>query len=253
MRKRRWLLLLTPLLLLALGLGGIRLLLKPERVSQFLIEQAQQASGLQLQLAEPARLGLWPDLHVQLDGLSVRAPGAEKPLLHVQRVEAALPWASLRGDTITLRGLRLLAPHLDLPALQAFLNADDAKAGGDESRLMLPQLDAPFALEQGQILGDGWQVQALELHLPGLHEGRPTTLQASGRLRLDAQALPFALVLQTTPHTRPDALRLEPLQLDLRSDLLPGGNWPLQGWLQWQPAGRLETELTSELARWPQN
>lgn len=253
MRKRRWLLLLSPLLLLGLGLVGIRMLLQPERVSQFLITQAQQATGLELQLAEPAKVGFWPDLHVQLDGLSAHAPGAEKPLLHVQRVEAALPWASLRGDSITLRGLRLLAPQLDLPATVAFLSPDQANTPRRSGRIMLPQLDAPFAVEDGQIHGDDWQVQALELHLPSLHEGRPMTLQANGRLLIDSRNLPFAFVLQTTPHSRPDALHLDPLQLDLRSDLLPGGNWPLHGHLHWQPEGRLDTALKSELARWPQN
>src|SRR5690606_12892271 len=75
-RSSKWPLLLLGLVLLAvLLLSLLRHLLEPQRLSDFLLRQAGDATGLAFELDSPADVSLWPDLHLVLNGLSVRAPG----------------------------------------------------------------------------------------------------------------------------------------------------------------------------------
>ena len=247
--RRRW---LIPLILLALAVIAfliLRALLQPERLSAFLLRQAEQATGLELALDSPADIGLFPDLHIELDGLRAQAPGAEQPLLRVARVEAALPWSSLRGGDITLLGLRLRSPQLDLPAtLEFFARDTDA---GPPPPLRLPQLDAPLEIRDGRINAEGWSLQALDLTLPSLHEGRPTRLSLRGRVQLEQGSHTLALELATTPRADGDQLHLSPLTLDLVIDALPAWRPHVEGELRWNPAGLLTFDLRSLIAPWP--
>lgn len=245
-KRRRWpWLLLVPLL--ALGAwAGLRALLEPARLSAYLLRQAQTASGLEFTLAAPADVGFWPDLHLQLDGLSARAPGAASPLLRVARVEAVLPWSVLRSSTLQLRRLRLAQPQLELPLLQAWL-ASRADAG-PPAPWQLPELEAALEIEAGTILADGWRIESLELQLDSLQAGRPALLAASGSWQqADRAPQPFALRLETTPQQRGDALRFEPLTLQVETPFA----LTLAGHVLLRHPHQLQLALHGALPRWP--
>lgn len=250
-RRRRWpLWLLLGAALLGAALFALRAALQPERLGALLLRQAGASSGLQLQTTSPARLGLWPDLHLELDGLVARgANGAV--LLQAERVEAVLPWSALRGDALALRSLRLHAPVLDLAALDAWRapRADE----GPPAPLELPWFDGALALDAGRVLGNGWQLQAIRLALPQWRPGTPTQLQLDATLALDGgDTWRLELAAGTLPQAGLEPLRLDPLQLALH---LPGERTaPLQldGWLQWA-ASRLQFALEGSPDPWPAN
>lgn len=252
--RRRWLLvLLLPGLAIAAALG-LRALLHPERISDFLLQQGQQATGLELSLDRPADVGLWPDLHVQLTGLGARAPGAAQPLLRAERIEAALPWSMLRNQDITLLGLRLISPQLDLVALQDFLDRDDDI--GPPAPMRIPTLDAPLEVRDGRIAGDGWALEQLDLTLPALHEGARTSLGASALWVSGTDSAPaagqrFALQLAAVPHSDGSTLRLDQIALDLVLDAVPQWRPRIEGIVSWNPSGTLALALTSQIAAWP--
>lgn len=249
-RRRRWIALLVLIALAFSAFLGLRALLKPERISAFLLPRIEAATGLQLSLQEPVDIGLWPDLHVELHGLSAREAGAATAFLEIARVELALPWSALRTDSdLHLRGIRLIAPRLDLPAILALLDAraDD----GPPPPLRIPILDAPLEIRDGRIIADGWSVERLLLHLPALREGTPSRLDASGSLQGEGAAQTFALQLNTTPRSEAGALRLDPFMLDLVADGLGGWRPHLEGWLRWHPAGLLDLALHGRIEPWP--
>jgi hypothetical protein len=251
--RRRWswpkrLLLLAALLLAAFF--ALRALLQPERLGAFLLQQARDATGLTLDTVAPAQLGLWPDLHLELGGLSARAAPGTAPLLEIERVDAVLPWSALRAPTLKLRSLRLHRVTLDLAALRTWLQQrGDA---GPPAPLRLPQLESALALEDSRIVGAGWRIEAFEFALPQWRDGQATQLRTSGRLERDgATALPFALQVDTTPATGTDGLRLDPLQLSWRDPANAAPQLTLRGWIALPDAARLQLALEGELAQWP--
>lgn len=250
-RRRRWIALLVLVALAFPAFLVLRALLQPERVSAFLLRQAEQATGLQLTLDQPADIGLWPDLHVELRGLTATAPGTPQPLLRAARVEAALPWSTLRGDDIALLGLRLIEPQLDLPATLAFF--DQGADAGPPPPLRIPSLDAPLEIRAGRIHGQGWTLDALDLTLPALREGSTARLALRGKLLRDEASHSFALQLNTTPRSDGPTLRLAPLTLDLALDTLPVWRPHIEGELAWTPAGTLSFDLRSLIAPWPED
>lgn len=249
-KRRRWFwLLLLPALLLA-SLFVLRYLLQPDRMSDFLLQQASQATGLSLTLGEPADIGLWPDLHLELGSLTATAPGAITPLLQVERVDVVLPWSALRADTIQLRSLRLQSPVLDTEALSQWLQSRDPT--GPPAPLQLPRIDAALAITSGRIQGAQWALAGLDLSLPFLRVGAPVNLRASGRIEAGARdAIPFALEMVATPAQDGGGLRLDALSLALRSA------WASPPWLQVEgqvalpSIDALQLDLVATLPEWP--
>lgn len=248
--RRRWIVLLALVGLGLAGFFGLRSLLQPERISAFLLQQIETATGLEVTLQQPADIGWWPDLHVELTGVEIRMPGAVQAILRVAQVDVTLPWAALRsGEDIHLRGLRLLRPDLDVAALLELI--DNAADDGPPAPLQLPTLDAPLQVRDGRIAGDRWTIEQLVLNLPALHDGVATQLDAQGALALESTRHLFALQLATTPAVDGDTLQLSPLVLDLVLDRLPSWHPHLDGNLRWQRSGPLNFDLHSQIATWP--
>ena len=248
--RRHWIDLLVLAALALTGLLSLRFILQPERLSTYLLQQLEQATGLEIQLQQPADIGWWPDLHIELQGLSVRAPDQPVAFLRVARADLALPWSSLQQEhELRLSRLRLIGPELDIPAMQTVL-ASRSK-DGPPAPLVIPQLDTPLQLREARILGDGWALENLRLDLPQLHPDRPTRLDAGAALVLGEKRQLFALQLATTPGTDGSTLRLAPFELSLVID--GPGKWRPQivGTVQWNVAGLLELELQTRMANWP--
>lgn len=249
--SHRWLLLLCiPAAVIAAALG-LRSLLHPERISAFLISQAQKATGLELSLARAADVGLWPDLHVQLAGLSARVPGAERPILRVERVEASLPWSMLRSSDIRLSGLRLIEPQLDLVALEDYL--DRSAEVGPPAPLRLPALDAPLEVRQGRIDGDDWALRDLDISLPALHEGTRSHLSVRAQWAPAGSGTPqrFAFRLGAVPRSEGASLHLGQIELDLALDAMPEWRPRVEGEMGWSRSGTLRLDLATSLPNWP--
>lgn len=247
--RRRWVVLLILFGLALTGFFALRYLLQPDRVSALLLNQVEAATGLEVSLQRPADIGLWPDLHIELAGLELRAADAERGFLQVGLVELALPWSTLRsGEDIRLRRLRLIKPDLDIPALNQFLSG--RMDSGPPAPLQIPRLDAPLEIRDGRIQGDGWRLDKLLFKLPFLREGMPLQLDAGGVLALETGEQRFALQLTTTPTTHAGALQLEPLILDLVIDSLHSWRPHIEGRVLWYSVGALELDVRSRITRW---
>lgn len=249
-KRRRWLWLgVLPALALG-GFFGLRALLQPERLSVFLLRQASDATGLELALSEPADIGFWPDLHLELSGLTATVPGETAPVLRAEQVEAVLPWSALRSQTLQLRSLRLHRPAIDVAQFRRWL--DERADRGPSQALTLPRLDAALAIDQGRIVGDGWEISGLSLQLPSLRDGRPTTLALAGRLeRANKPNLPFDVRIAVTPQQRGDELRLDPLTLSAIDAGQESAWLQLTGSLALRHPQHLGLSLHGTMPQWP--
>lgn len=246
--RRRWLWLLLPLAAMA-GFLVLRALSQPERVTAFLLRQAEQSTGLSLELSQPADIGIWPDLHLELIGLTATAPGATAPLLRVERVEAALPWSALRAETLQLQRLTLVAPQLDLPAMQAWLAMNDDT--GPPAPLRLPEFDAALSVEGGTVVADGWALQDVAFGLPALRNGAPTVVTASGSYVTADAAHGFEFVIDTVPTVGEFDIALAPLAIDLAATPLRDTRLKLVGELHFGVPDALRFGLATDVAAWP--
>lgn len=246
-RRWRWLLVVA-----ALALGAwlaLRILLQPERLSAFLLQQAESASGLEFTLARPADVGFWPDLHLVLDGLTVSAPQATTPILRSQRVEVVLPWSAVRGDSLRLRELRLTPMVLDLAALLAWLESRSEL--GPPAPLQLPRLDAGLRVARSRISHGEWSLADLDLELSGLRAGQPSTARVSAILTGPTRRIPFSATLNFVPRQDGDTIRLDPLSLTSR-DLAHADPWlEANGRLAWQHPRTLHWNLEASVQPWP--
>lgn len=247
-RRRRWWWLLLPLAAIAVFFV-LRALLQPERVSAFLLQQAEQATGLRLSLEQPADIGLWPDLHVELHGLTAIAPVSDAPLLRVHRVEVALPWSALRSQTLQLRRLTLIEPQLDLPGLLAWLDAgDDA---GPPAPLRLPRLDTALSVKDGRLAGDGWSLDAVSIALPTFTPGDVTPLTAAARFHLREPETTANLALDATLRLADFDIAFAPLSLDIDGPLLRDTPLHLAGELHIGVPDALRFGLETRIDAWP--
>lgn len=252
MRRGRRVLLLILALLAALLTGGaflVRKLLEPDRLSAFLLERAGQMTGLTLHLDSPAEIGFWPDLHLELEGLSATAPDSAKPMLTVARTELSLPWSSLTADHVSLQSLRLIEPVIDWAALNDWLSRE-GREGGPPASPMLPTFDASVQIIRGRIEAPDFRIEALDLSLPYLIENRSVTLSAQGRWVRGNTSQPFALTLQTVPAWNGGQLRLDPLALGVVLDGSGIQPLTLDGEVSWN--GQFLAFLAEmQLQQWP--
>lgn len=215
-RRGRWLLagLAAALLLAALLAVLAWRVMQPERLTPILLRQASQALGLELRVREPAEYALRPEPRLLLRGLSAHRPGEDAPLLTAERAELSLPWATLRGRALEITRIDLLQPRLDMSELLAWLQA--RPAGDGPARL--PTFTRGLALVDGELAGGDWRIDGLDVELTRFEPGRPTQLDASGRLHAVGRVLPFTIDLTGTLDAADDGvtLGLSPLMLVAR-------------------------------------
>lgn len=252
-RRGRWLLgLLALLLVIAFGISR---LLQPEKLGELLLTELNQRSGLTITTREPARVGWWPQLHVELSGLDARLPGDDAPLLQAAALDLSLPLSllfdAIRGNEPQPRitGLTLRSPSLDLGRLQTWLGP----AEGPPAPFALPDVDSPLAIEDGRLLGDGWRIDGLDLQLSGLRAGESSRL--NGRLRWakvppadDVEPLPISFDISASPGVIDGDLLLDALDIKLQSG---EDQASATGSARLSPGDALRTTLDITLPQWP--
>jgi hypothetical protein len=261
--SRRWWLWPFGLAILAvILLSTLRWVVQPERLGRFLLERAEAASGLDLEVEGPPRLGIWPRLHLRLNGLAVRDPALPgDPLARAGHVALYLPLSALRGDqridSITVSGL-----ELDLRRL-AQRSSDQM---GPPQAPWLPQI-ANLEIEDGQLIDTVWRLDAIELSLEHLLDpARPVQIALSAQLQAnDRPAIPFRLDLSAENPASGEPLiwRLQRFQfgdearwlMDAAKGSLSLPDWTspqlaLEGdWLDWPASWPELPEPVAELLR----
>jgi len=213
------------------------------RVADLALAQADSATGLDWDYDGEPALRWRPQPWLSLPGLRVR-DAAGRNLLAAERLEIALPWSTLRGESLRVDALRVEAPDIDLDAALAWWNAQPASEVAD-----LPRLDG-LVITRGQLRWAEGALQDLELTLPRFALGEPMALALRGKV-VDTSAshrAPFDLALRIDAVPEATPLRLEGFAIHL------DGTGPIaattaKGRLQFTPWA---LDASGEIASWPE-
>lgn len=177
------------LVLLLVGLLGLRVLLQPERVVRIALEQAGNALGLEITAAGAGEYRLRGTPMLVARDVVARVPGTEAPLLTADRVAFSLPWSTLRGRfrELDFTRIELDAPVLDLARLQAWRETRPPGSG------RIATLREGLSVTEGAIVGSSWRIVGLEFELPVLEEGGRIAGPARGTWEVGATRVPFDL------------------------------------------------------------
>ena len=194
------------------------------RVAALVLDRAGAATGLDWSIRGEPELQWRPRPWLALPHLHVRDP-ALGPVFGAERVEVAVPWTTLKGESLRIEAIRLEGPELHLDAALAWWEAQPTAEDPQ-----LPAIDG-LVVTRGRIHAGQRVVDELSLRLPRFAVGEPMTLQASARIAAAAHAeaaptaappgvepVPFSLFLQLAATPREAPLRLEALSLELRGD-----------------------------------
>jgi uncharacterized protein involved in outer membrane biogenesis len=140
-RRWRWGLLLGVLAVLLAGGLALRHYTRPATLTALLQAQVRQHLGAELDVGEGAQYGFWPRLHVRLPELSLHAAGAARPIITARTLDLALPIASVWSREPAIERLVLVAPTVDLDALDAWLATRPASQAAPEIRFALEVRD----------------------------------------------------------------------------------------------------------------
>jgi len=212
------------------------------RVADLALAQTGNATGLDWTYDGEPALRWRPQPWLSLPRLEVRDATGRR-VLAAERLEIALPWSTLRGESLRVDALRLDAPDIDLDAALAWW---DAQPAGDVADL--PRLEG-LALTRGRLHWEGGALQDVELTLPRFALDAPMTLALRGQW-IDTTAdgvEPMALALQLDARPKAGPLRLEGMALRLEgAGPIPAAT--ALGRLQFAP---WTLDARGEIAAWP--
>ena len=121
-RRRRWPIALAIVAgLVLIGALVARHYTRPEALTAFLIDNARSQLGAALVVGESGRFGFMPDLHLVLPNASLGALERQAPFLSTKNADVVVPWSTLWSGRYEIRRIELVAPQLDLDALDAWL------------------------------------------------------------------------------------------------------------------------------------
>lgn len=163
-RRRRWL--VGVLVVILLALGGAALLLRhflqPDQLTALLVKELREQAGVDLVLGKDARFGFIPNLHLRLPQTKLRAIGASNAFLDAAAIDVIVPWASIRTGHYDIERLDLEQPRLDLDALAQWFAASPG------SNTALPSIRIHLRVRDGVLVSAGAVVaEGIDLDLDG--------------------------------------------------------------------------------------
>lgn len=154
LRRRTRIILIVLMGLLAILTLAIHHTIQPQRLSALLVDQLQSRYGLKLAMPNAAKIGFSPGLSIMLDHPVISAANSSQPLLTADKVDVALPWATLFGSDPVIDRIALQKPSIDIDALQAWL-ATQASNGGPT---VVPAFD--LSVQDGTVMRSGTTLAA---------------------------------------------------------------------------------------------
>ncbi|GAB3734497.1 hypothetical protein GCM10028794_13020 [Silanimonas algicola] len=217
--------------------------LNARRAADLALVQLEASTGLDWSYGDEPAIRWRPQPWLSLPRLEGRDANG-RTVLAAARIEIAVPWATLRGESLRVDALHLDAPALDLEAASDWW---DARPAGDAAHL--PWIDG-LRITRGRVMWSRGALQDLELSLPRFAIDEPIALSLGGRMvgttAGDASSFPLSIRLLATPREAP--LRLEGFELwvDGTGPIAPAvarGRLQLAPWV---------LEANGELASWPE-
>jgi len=193
-RKRRWMrgLLIGFLVLLLLLVIAIQQALQPRFATRLILAETGQALGLDITADGEPELQLRGTPRWVIRGVHARLPGTSRELLRAERILLSLPWSTLRsrGQLLDIERVELDAPTLDLDVL-----AEWRKSRPPSTGQRLPTLTRGLHVMRGQLLGNGWTVDGIDIGIPHFAPKQSLTAHLRGRYVAPLLQLPFDLQL----------------------------------------------------------
>jgi hypothetical protein len=214
-RRSRW---KKILLAFAMFAGGLLLaawyLLQPERLTALILDRANRVLQVELQTSGPGSYALRPEPRLVLPGLTATIPGEHAPFFRSQRVELALPWATLRGKSTDISSVVLKSPDVDLTEMKRWI----ATLPPRTTPLKLPTLTRGMHVNDGVLRGSNWRIEHLDVSLPALADAKPATLDARGEFVRSTDTSKFHGLLAATPAGWGLGLRVDAAHIVLTAD-----------------------------------
>lgn len=229
---------------LAIAMAVLAYFLQPARLTALLLDSAGKGMKLDLRTTGPGRFTLRPGLRLVLPGLSATTPGGKTPLFRAGEVELAVPWDTLRGKSTAINRIALIAPDIDLPALNQWA----ATQPPSTQPVKLPTLTHGLAITNGSLRGDGWSLRHFNLSIPTLADGRPATLTSSGDLVRSGTTSKFVVNASGAAAGVGQGVRVDDLKLAMQAS----GDIPsLQVSGHLRNANAIDIDLRGALQRMP--
>lgn len=251
-RGWRWLLLGLGFLGLCLGFALWRLSRDDERLTRWLADAVQSASGLQLHAPRAATFDFWPRLGIAMNDVELRSPGHGTVPARIGVLRAQLPWSSVFGRDLRIGAIELR--DVDLDAQSIALWQQQRQEFGPLPAMRWPQLDAEVRLHNvryrdhsgSDVTSSNWTIH--DAHLDGWHIDQVASLSAA--FSWDALAPgQFNLSLQCTPRQSRNSIAIEPCTAELRHD--EENVISLRGYLRHDDIERNESQWRLESAQMP--
>jgi hypothetical protein len=187
-RRRKIALLVIAAAVLAVALA-LRWLLNPGYLVPAVLDLAGKSMGLEITASGIGDYRLRGTPQLIARNVVAREAGAKTAVLTAQRVFISVPWSTLRarGRDLVANRLELDAPVLDLAAFQAW------QARRPPSETPVPTLADGIGILRGQVLGEGWKIDGLDVELQSLAPAKPVRAHLRGRYRGDGIAAPIDL------------------------------------------------------------
>jgi hypothetical protein len=246
------------LIFMALGTGVVafglwRLSRDDERLTRWLVDSVQSATGLQMRTNGNGRFGFWPRLSIALDGVQLIASADSGTPVRIGSIRVQVPWASLFGRQLRVSAIDVEDVVLDAAAIDAWLAS--RRDQGPLPALRWPSLDAALnvrRLRYTQAGIDGGSQDTLLLHTLQLDRwqvNQPSRLYASFVVAaLGPQ--PFRMELLCTPRQSRSSIAIEPCSARLERE--GSATLALRGYLRHDDFARVESQLRIESQRLPQ-
>jgi hypothetical protein len=179
-RSRRWWIFLGVFAALALsGWWFVDRQLEPQRLTATVLTRLGDSLKLDIAFEGTPDYAFKPEPRLRVPNVVVTDPATGIVVLRAKRLEASLPWATIRGGDIVITRLELDEPVLDVDGLQRWL------AARPKAPFKLPTLTQGAAVADGTVVGDGWRLEDVGLDLPHLATGAPVDLDFALRVRRD--------------------------------------------------------------------
>jgi hypothetical protein len=179
-RSRRWWTFLGVFAALALfGWWFVDRQLQPQRLTATVLTRLGDSLKLDIAFEGTPDYAFKPEPRLRVPNVVVTDPATGIVVLRAKRLEASLPWATIRGGDIVITRLELDEPALDVDGLQRWL------AARPKAPFKLPTLTQGAAVADGTVVGNGWRLEDVDLDLPHLATGAPVDLDFALRVRRD--------------------------------------------------------------------
>ncbi|MBV7405729.1 outer membrane assembly protein AsmA [Enterobacter sp. ENT03] len=128
------------LVVLVAGISALVLLVNPNDFRAYMVQQVEARSGYQLQLDEPLRWHVWPQLSILSGRMSLTAPGASTPLVSAANMRLDVELWPLLSHQLHVKQVMLKGAVIQLTPQTKAARKPDAPVAPDDNPM--PQVDA---------------------------------------------------------------------------------------------------------------